>query len=112
MSKIKLVLVCIVCLLTVTAFSQKDVKISEIKIKTSAQCDMCKERIEKNLSKEAGIKSVVVDIKTKVVTVKYLADKTNAAKIKGAISKSGYDADETKADQAAYAKLPACCKKN
>lgn len=102
----------ITCFFSAAVFSQKDVKISEVKIQTSAQCDMCKEKIEKKLSKESGIQSANLDMKTKVITVKYLADKTDAARIKTTISKTGYDAGEIKADPAAYAKLPACCKKN
>ena len=37
-------------------------------------------------------------------------DKTSPEEIKEAISKLGYDADEVKADSAAYNKLPSCCK--
>lgn len=112
MNKCKYVLIVLACLISVSTFSQKDNKVAEIKIKTSAQCDMCKDRIEKNLSKESGIKSSSLDVKSKVLTVKYDASKTDAAKIKAAVSKIGYDADEVKANTTAYGKLPACCKKN
>jgi periplasmic mercuric ion binding protein len=81
-----------------------------IKIKTSAKCDMCKERIQKGLSYEKGIKSSSLDIPTKVLTVVYDENKTSPDKIKLAVSKTGYDADEVKADKVAYEKLPACCK--
>jgi copper chaperone CopZ len=84
----------------------------EIKIKTSAVCDMCKERIEKGLIFEKGIKDITLDIETKIATVKYKADKTNPETIKSLISKLGYDADEILADKEAYEKLPACCKKD
>nr|WP_293833630.1 heavy metal-associated domain-containing protein [uncultured Arsenicibacter sp.] len=84
----------------------------EIKIKTSAVCEMCKERIERNLSYEKGVKEATLDVKTKVVTIKYNPKKTDAAKLKANISKTGYDADEVTADDAGYKKLPSCCKKD
>ena len=87
-------------------------KYTTIKIKTSAMCDMCKETIEKVLAFEKGVKSSELDVDTKVCTVKYDASKTTPEKIKLAISKAGYDADEVKADPKAYNKLSPCCKKD
>ncbi|GAB3269884.1 hypothetical protein GCM10027347_40180 [Larkinella harenae] len=88
-----------------------DDKEKEVKIKTSAICSMCKERIERNLAFEKGIKESNLDLKDKVVTVKYNPKKTDISKIKATISKTGYDADEVTADEKGYAKLPSCCKK-
>ena len=85
-------------------------KVEEIKIKTSAKCGMCKEKIEETLAFEKGVKRAVLDEKTKIVTVKYDPSKTDSLKIKTAISKAGYDADEVKKDMKAYEKLPKCCK--
>jgi copper chaperone CopZ len=82
-----------------------------LKIKTSAQCEMCKERIENALAYEKGIVNSNLDLKTKIVTVVYKPSKTNSDKIKMALSQVGYDADDVKADPKAYSKLPACCKK-
>ena len=92
----------------------QDIKKSsdEVKIKTSAVCGMCKDRIETGLSSEKGVKSVSLDTDTKIVTVGYNPEKTDPAKIRTAISKIGYDADDVKADPDAYAKLPGCCKKS
>jgi copper chaperone CopZ len=81
-----------------------------IKIKTSAVCDMCKETIEKKLSKEPGVKKSNLDVKTKICTVQYDDTKTSPEKIKLAISNSGYDADDVKANKTAYDKLSPCCK--
>jgi len=83
----------------------------EVKIKTSMQCDMCKERITKALSFEKGVKEIKVNLETKEVTVMYNPKKTSSEKIRLAISKAGYDADEVKADAKAYNKLPKCCQK-
>jgi len=84
---------------------------AEVKIKTSAICEMCKERIEKGVSKEKGVIKSDVDVDTKYITVKYDPSKTNPAKIREAIATTGYDADSVAAKPAAYKKLPHCCQK-
>ncbi len=86
-------------------------KVETIKIKTSSQCGDCKERIEEALAFEKGVKSSALDLETKIVTVTYKAGKTTPEKIRKAISKVGYDADDVPAENKAYGKLPACCKK-
>jgi copper chaperone CopZ len=82
-----------------------------VKIKTSAICKMCKARIERNLAYEKGVTDVTLDVDTKVATVTYNPKKTDVAKIKANIVKTGYDADELPADSKGYEKLPSCCKK-
>jgi periplasmic mercuric ion binding protein len=91
----------------VSGQSKKEV----VKIQTSAVCEMCKDRIEKNIAFEKGVSDVVLDLTTKIATITYKPKKTNPDKLKQAISKLGYDADEVKADKYAYDKLPPCCKK-
>jgi len=91
-------------------FAQKN-DLAEIKIKTSAICGMCKETIENALAFEKGIKKSVLDVESKIVTVTYNPEKTTPEKIRLAISKAGYDADEIPANAKAYKKLDACCKK-
>ncbi|UFH52909.1 heavy-metal-associated domain-containing protein [Spirosoma sp. KNUC1025] len=88
-----------------------DDKEKEVKIKTSAICGMCKSRIERNLTFEKGVKEANLDVKSKIVTIKYNPSKTDVSKLKANISKTGYDADEVVADEAGYNKLPSCCKK-
>jgi copper chaperone CopZ len=85
--------------------------VQKIEIQTSAQCELCKERIEKNMAFEKGVKFVELNLETKVLTLKYRTDKTDPEKLKKALSKIGYDADDVPADPEAYAKLPACCQK-
>jgi copper chaperone CopZ len=83
-----------------------------VKINTpTVQCEMCKKKIEEYLAYEEGITKVVVDFKQKKTTVTYLTDRTNLENIKTAIANTGYDAEEVKAAQDAYDKLPKCCKK-
>jgi mercuric ion binding protein len=81
-----------------------------IKIKTSAECDMCKKRIEEQVGITKGVKSAVLDVNTMVLTVIYNKQKTAPEKIKTIINKAGYDADDTKADPKSQKKLPACCR--
>ena len=82
-----------------------------VKIKTSAICEMCKERIEKNLALTKGVAKSDLNLDDKEITVEFDAAKIDAAGIKKVISESGYDADDVKAVAKDYAKLPNCCKK-
>ena len=85
--------------------------VATAQFKTSAVCDMCKARIEKSMAYEKGVQSAVLDVPSKVLTVKYRADKTSPAALRTAVQKTGYDADELTADARAYNRLPDCCKK-
>lgn len=83
----------------------------EVQIQTSAVCGMCEERIEGNIAYEKGVKKVELDDKTKIVTIGFDPRKNDADKLRTAVSKLGYDADNVPADKEAYEKLPACCQK-
>lgn len=80
-----------------------------VKIKTSAECDMCKTRIEKEVSLMKGVKKATLDLETKVLTVEYNSKKTSPEKIRAAIAALGYDADDVKANNRATQQLPHCC---
>lgn len=86
-------------------------KTSEVDIKVSSQCSMCKETIERALAFEKGVVKSNLDLETHTVKVTYKNDKTDVDKIRKAISLAGYDADDVPADAKAYAKLSDCCKK-
>ncbi len=94
-----------------SSFTFKNEPPAKVKIKTSAICEMCKARIEKKLAFTKGIIESDLDLKDKVITVTYQSNKTDISKIKNAINEAGYDADETKAIEKSYEKLPSCCKK-
>ena len=103
-------------MMTVYAFAQEQSQElkkgeAEIKIQTSAQCEDCKERIEKNIAFEKGVKDVNLNLEDKVLTVKYKTNKTTPEKLREAVSDIGYDADDVAADPKAYSKLPECCQK-
>lgn len=92
-------------------FSSAIASTDTLKIKTSSQCEACKERIENKLNFTKGVKSSKLNLDTKEVTVIFDAEKTNPESIRAAISKAGYDADTVPADPKAYKKLPKCCQK-
>lgn len=100
-----------ILLINLNSFAQATNKFEEIKIKTSAQCEMCKERIEETLAFVKGIKSADLTLENKILTVIYKPGKITPDKIRNTVSKAGYDADEVMANPKAYMKLPACCKK-
>jgi periplasmic mercuric ion binding protein len=104
-------IIAIVMILTVKTSNAQEATTAELKVKTSAVCGMCKETIEKNLAFEKGIKKSVLDVDSKIVTVTYNPQKITPEKIRMAIAKSGYDADDVTADAKAYKKLDDCCKK-
>jgi len=91
---------------------EKKSKTETVEIKSSVVCGMCEDRIKKDLAFEKGVKAIEVDLKAQTVTVTFNPKKTDKEKIKIAITKIGYDADELIAEDKAYEKLPACCKKD
>lgn len=100
--------------MTISAQNSKNEKVV---IQTSIHCDHCKacetcgQNFQENLYKITGLKMYELDEKAMTLTVFYNGKKTNLEKIKTAITKLGYDADEMKADADAYEKLDGCCKK-
>lgn len=89
--------------------AQKSSKMDTVKIMTSAECDMCKTKIEKEVGLSKGVKKVTLDVPSKVLTVIYNPAKTDRGKLRTVVSNSGYDADEVKANNRAQRKLPDCC---
>jgi copper chaperone CopZ len=77
---------------------------------SSMVCGTCAKTIEKAVYAVEGVKEVNVDVKEKMVEVKFVALQTNVQTIESAISEAGYDANGRKRNPDAYEKLPACCK--
>lgn len=73
------------------------------------QCNMCVEKIEKAVGKLDGVQSVSVNLDEKQATVQYVPAKLNVAQIESGIAYAGYDANDTRRNEEAYQKLPACC---
>ncbi|MDR7131707.1 cation transport ATPase [Algoriphagus sp. 4150] len=85
-------------------------QVKTIGIQTSAICEMCKATLEKDLTFEKGVKSVNLDLETKVLNIAYLDSKTNPDKLRKRVTMVGYHADSLKRDPKAYEKLDECCK--
>ncbi len=92
--------------LSLTSRSQN---IQTISFKVSGNCDECKNRIE-NAADIKGVKLCVWDKSTQTAKVTYNADKVTPEQIKKAIAVAGHDVEGEKSTDAAYKKLPACCR--
>ena len=56
-------------------------------------CGMCEASVKKAVYALAGVDKVNVELRSKLVTVQFDADKVNEAAIKDAISEQGYDVE-------------------
>lgn len=105
----------IILVITIVAFSNsifsQNSKYESIIIQTSAQCEMCKEKIEKELIFTKGIKNAEIDLTKQTLSVTFNLQKINIEEIKTIISNLGYDAEEVNANKEKYSALPNCCKK-
>lgn len=100
-----------------TASAQQAKTVQTAVIKTAIYCDHCKAcetcgpKFNHALLREKGVQMVVLDDKAMTIKVTYNSKKTDLDKIKKAISRLGYDADDVKADPVAYQGLDECCRK-
>jgi copper chaperone CopZ len=83
---------------------------ASVDIHTNAVCNDCVKRIESDMIYEKGVQSVKVDLKKEIIHVEYKAKKTDPDKLRQAVSKIGYLADDVQPDSAARAALPDCCR--
>ncbi len=102
-----LIILCLFALPDVMAQSKKN--IDSLDIRTSAVCDMCERTIEGELIYEKGIKAVDLDLGTSIIKVAYDPRKTSPEKIRTAVTKLGYYADDLPGDPEAFKNLPDCC---
>lgn len=97
--------------LAVPLLRAQDDKNAQVDVHTNAVCDMCVKTIETELLYAKGVRSVKVDLGTNTIHVGLNPRKTDVAKVRTAISKLGYSADDVAQDMKAREKLPDCCKK-
>ena len=96
--------------LVITSGFAQQKQIAKTVIQTpTVQCEACKNRVEQRLFKEDGIATVKADYRKHTVTVVYYKDRTNIENIKASLANLGYDADDVKADEEAYKRLPRTC---
>jgi len=103
----KKIIIALFSILTINAWAQKETA----NIITSAQCEMCKERILEEMQFTKGVTAVDLDVESQLLTITFKSKKTNLEKMKirEIISGIGYDADDVEADKKAHDKLPKCC---
>ena len=113
MNVLRLLILTLLVLLVGSSAAQKEKrqKPATIDIMTSALCGDCEDRIEGDLNYFKGVKRAVLNLETKVLTVKYDPNKTNPDAIRQRISSLGYAADDVPANKEAFDKLPGCCQK-
>ena len=83
-------------------------KVKSETIKVWGNCGMCKKHIE-TAAKEAGAETAVWDKSTKMLAVKYSADKTTSLKIQEKVAAAGYDTRDLQGNDEAYKNLEECC---
>ena len=81
------------------------------------RCWECKERLERYLlvenksNMESGMIQWKFNLLQGELKVQFWPDRTSADEIKTAVNNAGFDADDAKAEEDAYKKLPPICKR-
>ncbi len=91
------------------ACQETEAKVAEIRL-DNVVCDMCVKTVEATLAKVEGVKEAKVDKEKKLATVRYEAGKVDVKGLERAVSRAGYNANDTPADPKAHEALPECCK--
>jgi len=63
---------------------------------TSVDCEACVTKVEKNIAFEKGVTDLAVDLDKKLVTIKYMPDKTTPEKLEKALQGLGYKTEIVK----------------
>ena len=91
---------CVVALLSVAAVLAKDIRVVVFKV-SQMQCEKCEKKVKDNMRFEKGLKDIATEVKTKMVTITYDAEKTNVKNLQAGFNKFNYEAEfvkETKKD--------------
>ena len=89
----------IVALFLFSFFASAQTNVSTASIKTMFHCANGKALIEKEMVKVDGVKEVVADVETKIVTIKYDEKVINKDGLVAAIEKIGYKTEFTPEDK-------------
>ena len=110
----RIIILALVSLITLGVSAQTNKTASKneqtVTIQTNGVCQKCADRFKENVPYFKGVKSYTYDMQTAKLTITYDTKKTNPDQLRQDVSKLGYNADNVKADPAARAKLPACCR--
>lgn len=89
--------------------AQKQLIIKKDSLFVNGNCIQCKERIENTLH-EKGIIKAEWNVHSKILYVNYYPEKVSLNQIAAQLAAVGHDTKLIKATEAAYNKLPDCCK--
>ena len=106
--QIRIINLLIIFVLSVSTLMAGSHNIRKESFKVNGECEMCKKRIEKAV-KVDGVEAAVWNPDTKIMKVKYDADKITLDKIEHLVATAGYDTEKEKGSDAAYNNLPKCC---
>jgi len=87
----------------------KPMKMEKQMVKVSGNCEMCKDRIEKEAKSVNGVVLADWNVETKMLQVEFDASKTTLDAIQKVIALAGHDTGKYKAPDDVYNKLPKCC---
>ena len=107
MKTIQILLLCLLIGITSAIAQRKHAKTDSLMV--YGNCSQCKDRIE-NALKDVGIAKANWDIDTKMLTVTFDSSRYSLAGIQKRLAEVGHDTKTIKATDAAYNKLPSCCK--
>lgn len=114
----KSLFICALSLLVVFTAQAQQPKSEWVTIKSAnLKCWECKERVDKYLllekdNTEAGILQWKINLLQGEIKVQFLPDRASADGIRVALNNAGFDADDSKATEDAYKKLPPACKRS
>ena len=84
-------------------------KSQTVVFQTSAQCGMCKDRIEGAMNFVPGVKYAELNMKDMSLSIKYNTKKISAGELKKRVAAIGYTADDVVPKEEDVKKLPLCC---
>lgn len=84
-------------------------KSQTVVFQTSAQCGMCKDRIEEVMNFVPGVKYAELNLKDMSLSIKYNTKKISAGELRKRVAEIGYTADDVVPKEEDVKKLPLCC---
>ncbi|MDR0745364.1 MAG: heavy-metal-associated domain-containing protein [Mediterranea sp.] len=90
MSK-KLIMLFAVLFLSIGTMMAKDLRTVVFKVEQMT-CQNCEKKVKDNIRFEKGLKKFTTDLKTKIVTITYDAEKTNIEQLQAGFRKFKYEA--------------------
>jgi periplasmic mercuric ion binding protein len=84
-------------------------KSQTVVFQTSAQCGMCKDRIEEVMNFVPGVQYAELNLEDMSLKIKYKTKKTTADELRKHVAAIGYTADDVEPKEEDVKKLPLCC---